>query len=176
MLIFIPLGGLSLRVTGAEKPMVVFPGAKPTDEEVISLLGNPEEENSPGAISWPGEYNVGGASIRGIAHREGQQSSYVAEIDGVRIAFLSSPLQDWTDHDLEFVGDIDVLVLPTDDAKLAQKLLDEFDPRALILLPSHDHANVVKSIAAGALSVEEYKLKGKSSLPAEGREVVVLTK
>ncbi len=160
-------------------PLVVFPEkAAGNDAKSIVLLALPEEDAQPANIlSWPGEYNEGGVSIYGIGHKEGQQVSYVAEIDGVRCAFLSSPLQDWTDRQIETVGEIDVLTLPTENAKVAQKLIDEFDPRVIILLPTSDkeaYAAITKLIGVKGEAVSEYKLK--SSLPAEGREVVVLEK
>ncbi|MDD4319610.1 MAG: hypothetical protein PHW10_04790 [Candidatus Peribacteraceae bacterium] len=177
-LTFSSLGGLGFQCVGALRPLIVFPPAASTDKNAIILLPAPEEDTNDNVISWPGEYNKGGVSIRGIGHTEGQQVSYIAETDGVRCAFLSSPLQDWTDKQMEVAGDIDVLVLPADEPKVAQKLIDDFDPRVLILLPGKD-ADAFDAIAKHAgvkpdSTMSEYKLKG--TLPAEGREVVVLRK
>jgi hypothetical protein len=174
MLTFTSLGGTGIRLTGGEKPILVFPpDSVKKDADMTILLSLPEEDPVSAIVSWPGEYSIANASIRGIGHTEGRQVSYVVELDGVRTAFLSSPLQDWTDKQLEMVGDIDVLVLPTDEVKLVQKLVDEFDPRALLLIPSQDVQEVVKTIGAKE-TVSEYKLKG--ALPAEGREVYVLSR
>ncbi len=173
MLTFTSLGGTSVRLTGGTKPFVVFP-AKPEHKDAIVLMPNPQEENTDSMLSWPGEYNLAGVSIKGIGHLEGQQVSYVLEADGIRIAFLSAPLQDWTDKQMELVGEIDVLVLPVSDSKLTQKLVDEFDPRILLLLrtDAKDAYDAVAKIIGVKETVEEYKLKG--SLPAEGREVICL--
>jgi hypothetical protein len=166
----------SYRVTGGPALMVVFPAtaAEGKDTKTIILLSTPEEVTTSNVVSWPGEYNEAGISIRGIGHSEGQQVSYVVEADGVRCGFLSSPLQDWSDKQLESVPDIDVLVIPGDDSRLVQKLVDEFDPRVLLLVPPKekgDFAAVTRTMAPKE-TVSEYKLKG--SLPAEGREVYVL--
>ncbi len=176
MITLTSLGSGSLSVSGLNKTLTVFPkdALKAAKDNLIVLAATPQEDAPEGVISWPGEYHVAGTALKGIGHLEGQQVSYVVDCDGVRAAFLSSPLQDWTDKQLEFVGDIDVLVIPTNDAKLVQKLVDEFDPRVLILIPGEDknaHASVMKVIGAKE-TVSEYKLK--SSLPQEGREVVVL--
>ncbi|MFA6039690.1 MAG: hypothetical protein WCV62_02795 [Candidatus Peribacteraceae bacterium] len=173
------LGGSSLRISGAERPVLVFPDSSKIDgKEVLALLANPEEEIREGVISWPGEYNAAGVSMRGIGHGEGQQVSYVVELEGIRFGFLSSPLQDWTDKQLEMVGDIDVLVIPAEAQKVAQKLIDEFDPRILVLIPTNDkeaYAAIAKLVGVKPEStMSEYKMK--STLPAEGREVVVLRK
>ncbi len=176
MITLTSLGSGSFSVAGLNKTLIVFPAdaAKAAKDNLTVLASTPQEEETEGVLSWPGEYHVGGTAVKGIGHLEGQQVSYVVDCDGVRAAFLSSPLQDWTDKQLEFVGDIDVLVIPTTDAKLVQKIVDELDPRVLILIPGKDktaHAAVMKNIGAKE-TVTEYKLK--SSLPQEGREVVVL--
>ena len=174
MIQFTSLGPDSCKITGGEKPVIVFPEAAKADQNMITLLPVPEESTTVGALSWPGEYNEAGISIRGIGHAEGQQVSYVLEMDGVRIGVLSSPLKDWSDKQVEGAPNIDVLVIPAGDPKVVQKLVDEFDPRVLILLPGTDKnalAAVEKGIGVKE-RVGEYKLKG--SLPAEGREVIVL--
>jgi hypothetical protein len=178
MLTFTALGKGALRISGGNKPLVVFPGsrAEVSDKDPIVILATPEEEPTAGTISWPGEYNEAGVSMRGIGHVDGQQVSYLAEVDGTRALFLSAPLQDWTDLQIQAVGDVDILVLPTGELKLVQKLVDEFDPRVLFYVPNGegDEGSILKAIGAQGEHVSEYKLKG--SFPAEGREVVVLTK
>lgn len=177
-LTFTTLGGSCVRITGAERPLLIFPDPAKIEKNALSLLAEPEEEQHEGVISWPGEYNVAGVSVRSIGHGEGRQVSYVMELDDIRCGFLSSPLQPWTDKQLELVGDIDILVLPAENQKTAQVLIDEFDPRVLILTPTGDKeafAAIAKLVGVKPEStMEEFKLKG--TLPAEGREVVVLRK
>jgi hypothetical protein len=101
--------------------------------------------------------------------------SFVCEADGVRIAVLPAPLQDWTDHDFSLLGDVAVLAIQGDDPKLAQKIIEEVDPRVIIPLASEKSTvnDVLKVIGAvGTAAVPEWKLKG--GLPAEGRQVIVL--
>lgn len=174
MLTFTSLGGNGLRVTGGPLTLSVFPAEKASPKEgILTLSALPDEEPRKGTVSWPGEYNQGGVSIRGVGHFEGQQVSYTATLDGVHCAFLSSPLQDWSDAQLESVPDIDVLAIPAEEVKLVQKLVDEFDPRVLLLLPSQGKVSpeILKAVGAQGSAVKEYKQKG--ALPAEGREVVV---
>ena len=178
MLTFTSLGPSSLRLTSDGSPMTIFPDPVPTkinEKDGVLLLSVPEEKTSSMAvISWPGEYNQGGISVHGIGHDDGKQVSYVVDADRTRIAFLSSPVKDWTEKQVESVGDIDVLVLPAADVKLTQKLVDEFDPRVLILLPGKDKDALksVEKVIGVKERVSEYKIKG--ALPVEGREVVVL--
>lgn len=177
MLTFTALSPTSFRLQNGDASMTVFPDDAKGAKDGITLLPLPEDpsQNSKtNVVSWPGEYNMSGVSVRGIGHDDGKQVSYVADPDHVRCAFLSSPVKDWTDKQIESVGDIDVLVLTAADVKLTQKLVDEFDPRVLILLPGKDKEALksVEKVIGVKERVSEYKIKG--ALPAEGREVVVL--
>jgi hypothetical protein len=173
MLTFSHLQGSSVRVTGGGIPVVSFPDK--IVDGAVNLLPSPQEFPSREQLSWPGEYDVAGVTIRGIGQQEGQKVSYVVESDGVRIAFPNSPLEAWDDADIERMGEVQVLVLPAEDPKLCQALLDELDPRVLIIVPTAGgslHPDVLKACgAADKEHVSEYKLKG--AMPAEGREVVV---
>jgi len=159
-----------------KKTIAVFPGKAGAGEADIILKASPDEEPKKGEISWPGEYDTDGVAIRGIGHDEGRQVSYAVSAEGRRLAFLSSPLHDWTDREIEMLGDIDVLFIPADDAKKAQRIIEEVDPRVLVPLPTKDEKAFAELLKlCGALGKElsdEYKIKG--ALPEEGREVVIL--
>ncbi len=174
MLTFTSLGHGTLRCAGAQRPFVVFPAK--ADGKELQLMPVPDESPSHDVLSWPGEYDRGGITAKGIGHGEGQQVSFLVEADGTRCAFPSMPLREWSDEDLEKLGDVHVLTIPGDaDPKMALKLLEEVDPRVLFLVPGKDggiNPEILK--ASGATEkepVSEYKLKG--ALPVEGREVVV---
>lgn len=175
MLQFSAAGKGTCRVTGTDRGLSVY-AAKPADAKDLLLLSAPEEKPAEGRLSWPGEYDVAGVSLRGVGHKEGEQVSWLVNADGHRLYFPSKPLADLTDAQLQHIGDIDVLVVPAEDAKKVQKLVDDLDPRVLLLIEGDKgvDAEVLKVCGAvGKEQVTEYKLKG--SLPAEGREVVVLT-
>lgn len=163
------------RVTGGSRFLSVF-SPKPLGDKDLLLLSVPEEVPSKEILSWPGEYDIAGVTVHGIGHDEGQQVSWLTVVDGIRIAFPSQPLREWTDSELQQLGDVHVLVLAADDAKKVQKLIEDIDPRVLVLVQGEKgfDAEVLKACGAtGKEQVSEYKLK--SSLPTEGREVVVLT-
>ncbi|MFH0851865.1 MAG: MBL fold metallo-hydrolase [Candidatus Peregrinibacteria bacterium] len=171
------LGGLTLQCTFGKTNFIIFPLAqgKADPEGTVTLFAHPDEEPPERTISWPGEYDFNGIYVRGLGHEEGRQVSYVINADGIRCLFLSSPLHSLSDTELEWIGDIDVLVLPIDDVKIVQHLIDVVDPRVLIpLATKEDKAfqEVLKICGAvGKEVIDEYKVKG---LPAEGREVVLL--
>ena len=174
MLIFSPLPGPGCALnTGSVTLNIFAKDRKPGDgKKTLALFSSPNEEEMLGVISWPGEYNELGVSIRGIGHKEGQQVSYLIDSDDARILFVSEPLEEWPEFDIEIAGDADVLVAPVTDSKFLQKLIDEIDPRVLILLPSKGGTDsIMKSLGAKGDTVKEFKLKG---LSADVREVVVL--
>lgn len=175
MLTFSPLSGPGCAINTGSATLNVFAADRKAGDgkKTLALLSSPEESEKPGVISWPGEYNELGVSIRGLGHNEGQQVSYIIDSEDARILCVSQPLEEWPEHDIEAVGDADVLVAPVTDSKFLQKLIDEIDPRVLVLLPAKGGTDsIMKALGAKGETVKEYKLKG--SLPAEGREVVVL--
>ncbi|PIQ76409.1 hypothetical protein COU78_06150 [Candidatus Peregrinibacteria bacterium CG10_big_fil_rev_8_21_14_0_10_49_24] len=177
MLVFSSPKGASVRCEWGDKAVVVFPDKIEKANALLTLCAQPEEIPQEGIISWPGEFDIQNIAIRGIGQNEGGQVSYSVEMDDVRIGFLSAPLQEWQDHELELLGNIDVLVLPSNNPKLVQKLVDEIDPRIFIPVPNGDEATYAEILnvcgAQNQEAVSEYKVKG---LPVEGREVVVLKK
>lgn len=172
-LTFTSLGGSTLKCSGGPMPLVVFPAK--IQDGMLNFMPSPQESPSREVISWPGEYDVAGITVKGIGQKEGQKVSYVIDIDNIRFAFPASPLEDWSDEDIERMGEVHVLVLPAEDVKRCQTLLDEIDPRMLFIVPAADgslHPDVLKACgAAGKEQVKEFKLKG--AFGVEGREVVV---
>lgn len=177
MAIISSLGGLALQGTFGKTDFIIFPPAqgKAGPEGTVTLFAHPDEQPPARTISWPGEYDFNGIYVRGLGHEEGRQVSYVISADDVTCLFMSSPLHTLNDAELEWIGDIDVMVLPIDDVKTVQHLLDVVDPRVFIPLAAKDDKafqEVLKICASvGKEAVDEYKVRG---LPAEGREVVLL--
>lgn len=176
MLTFSLLKDSTLRIAGAKKDILVFPKDKVSGDDLV-LLPSPQESPSNAVISWPGEYDVAGITVRGVGHDEGQRVSYAVEADSIRVALPNTPLHEWTEDEVSGLGEIHVLVLRgDDDAKKAQKLLDEIDPRLLVIIPGADGAfndDLLKICGAqGKEHVDEHKVKG--TFGVEGREVVVL--
>lgn len=176
MLTIKAISGSGVSLSDGSTEIVAYP--KKVASGAVTLLSKPEENPTNAVLSWPGEYDIGGVALRGIGQQEGQKVSFVLQMDDIRVALPSSPLEEWSQADIERLGDVHVLVLPAENSKVAQALIDEIDPRMLVLVPGGDgkmDADVVKSAGAtGKTAVSDVKLKGTGSLPQEGREVVVL--
>ena len=178
MLTFTSLGGATVRMQTRKQALTVLAenGIKPAEGELV-LRSTPQEQPEDRIISWPGEYDMCGVSIQGIGQKEGAAVSYTIDAAGMRCAFLHSPLMEWTGEQIEQLGDVDILFIPSDSPKIMQKLIDEIDPRILVVLNTggvEKYAEALK--VCGATGKEPVKLLEvkAGSLPQEGREVVVL--
>lgn len=100
------------------------------------------------AIDQPGEYEVSNVSIQGVQARshmdeEGQASVTIFKLvaDDIRIAVVGHVYPDLTNAQLEQLGTIDVLVIPTGgngytlDPIGALKLIKEIEPK--LVIPTH---------------------------------------
>ncbi len=153
----------------------VFPVKIPKD--TWCLLSQPEEEfTNKKAVSWPGEYDFEGVTVRAVGQQQGKQVSYACHTENIRIAFVDTPVLDWTDIEIEKLGDVDVLVVAADNPKKITPLIETVDPRIIILfeVKGGDLAGTTKACGASTVeSVSEFKVK-PSSLPSDSRQVVVL--
>lgn len=173
MITFSAIKDAACAVKGDKLSFIVFPAKDVKDQWVIK--SHPEEDMKPKVVCWPGEYDFGGMIMRGVGQQDGRQVSYTCEYEGVRFAFVDTPVMDWTDSDIEGLGDIGILVVAADDPKKISALVEAVDPRVVILFSVEDGntAAVAKALGSAAESVSEYKVKS-GNLPNETRQVVIL--
>ncbi len=173
MITFSSQAGAACAVAGSSLSFLVFPTQTP--EDTFCLLDHPKEELEAKVISWPGEYDFGGMILKAIGQQDGRQVSYSCELERVRIAFVGAPVMEWSDGDIQALGDIDVLVIAADDPKKVTALVEAVDPRIVILFPVEGGqiGAVAKACGSAAEAVTEFKVK-PGSLPTETRQVVVL--
>lgn len=114
-------------------------------------------------ITGPGEYEVRGISIIGIGTyhddakgaERGNNTIYVYEVDGVRIAHLGDLGHKLTEAQVNAIGDIDVLMVPvggvyTIDAQTAVDVTQSIEPN--IIIPMHYKIPGMKEDVFGELS------------------------
>ena len=127
-------------------------------------------------IDQPGEYEVSGVSINGIAARahideENQFNSTIYKLimDDVRIAVLGHVYPELTEDQLESLGTVDVLVIPvggngyTLDPVGALHLIKEIEPK--LVIPTH-YADKELNFPVPMQSLED-ALKGLGMEPKE---------
>jgi len=102
----------------------------------------------PFIIKGPGEYEVSGVSIFGVAtyhdnslgKERGRNTIYIIIMDGIRLAHLGDLGHVLTDEQLEEVNGVDILFIPTGgiytlDAKEAVEVIGQIEPR--VVIPMH---------------------------------------
>ncbi len=107
----------------------------------------------PFIISEPGEYEVRGVFVYGIQDPsidsgKKRQLIYRIEAEDMVIAFLGGLNRQLTDHEIERLGNIDILILPVGggealEAKSASKIISQIEPR--IVAPINYHVNGIKT-------------------------------
>lgn len=156
---------------------------KPTD---ISLRTNPSFTEHPAAFraEMPGEYEVSGIVIRGIAARshmdeEGKHSAtiYTIQADDTKAVVLGHIFPELTEDQLEAIGIVDVAIVPvggmgyTLDGAGALNVIKQIEPK--IVIPTHyadkairyevpqaELADAVKNLGMEASeAVSKYKIK-----------------
>jgi L-ascorbate metabolism protein UlaG (beta-lactamase superfamily) len=124
------------------------PVTKPTD---ISLRTNkeiPETKQAAFTAEMPGEYEISGVVIRGIAasshmDEEGKQSAviYTIEADDTKVVVLGHIYPELSEQQLEQIGMVDVAVVPvggsgyTLDGIGALKVIKQIEPK--VVIPTH---------------------------------------
>ncbi len=151
-------------------------------------------------IEGPGEYEIGSVSVSGMSayrHIDRYESPeklgtiYRVTIDDVRIAVLGNIAPKLSDDQLEFIGVVDILVLPvggngyTLDATSATVIAKQIEANVVIPVhyadsklkyevPQDDLDVFVKEFAAPVEKVGvKYKLKALSGIPAATTTVVI---
>ena len=124
------LGRTCFRLKGREGAVVCDPcpptsgykiGKVDADVVTLSRAADPEfsyvdaVRGEPRVLSAPGEYEVGGILVTGLAIKrpDGERSvSFVVELDGIRVGHLGVPAERIPDDVLNELEGVDVLLLP----------------------------------------------------------------
>lgn len=191
------LGGGIIRLAGRKQTVIVGPKAPgKVAADVLALTqGSAEAQEGVMILDGPGEYEVGGALISGVAaqlhvDKDGLNgTNYVVQSDDVTVAVLANMAPGLSDAQLEAMGRIDVLIVPvggkglTLDAQAAAAIVNQVEPR--VVIPSHyddgsskydmpqDKVDAfIKEVGATPEQVTKYKASSRD-LPEEMAVVIV---
>jgi L-ascorbate metabolism protein UlaG (beta-lactamase superfamily) len=147
-------GGQSTVITDPYPPSLGYSLGKPTAHIVTVSHQHPGHsyvrgiDGEPKLITRPGEYEVSGVLIIGIAtyHDEeegtkrGRNILYLVEVDEVSICHLGDLGHVLTTEQVEKLDNVDVLLLPvggisTIDAPVAAKVVRQLEPK--VVIPMH---------------------------------------
>lgn len=157
------LGHASFKLRGKNATVVCDPFAPamvglkypPVEAEIVTVSHQHQDHNQVDLvkgvkkiISGPGEYEVLGVSILGLAsfhddkkgELRGKNTIYVIEMDGLRICHLGDLGHDLSDEQVGQIGDIDILMIPvgaefTIGPKEAVSVVSEIEP--FFVIPMH---------------------------------------
>ncbi len=179
----------------------VVPGVKvDTKKSRVNLLTNRslvKFESDSFLIDTPGEYEIGGLSIQGIAARghmdevEGRSATiFKVTHDNVNVVIIGHTFPKLSDEQLEAIGMVDILVLPvggngyTIDSTGAAQLVRKIEPK--IVIPTHFADKVINyevpqaelktfldEMGASPEELDNFKV-GKNTILPEQLQVVVL--
>lgn len=130
------------------------PVTKPTDISLRTSKDFPAHE-AVFSAEMPGEYEIAGVVIRGIAARshmdeQGKHSAviYTIQADDTKVAILGHIYPELTEDQLEQIGLVDVAVVPvggngyTLDGAGALKVLKQVEPK--VVIPTHYADKAIK--------------------------------
>lgn len=208
------LGHSSFKLRGKTASVITDPfdpkfvGLKyPSGEaDIVTVSHNHDDHNQSQLIKnvrmtveGPGEYEISGISIVGIpsfhdtkkGEERGENTIYVFEIDGLRIAHLGDLGCDLTDEQVTALGAIDVLMIPvggeyTIGPKEAVKVVGEIDP--YFVIPMHYKVDGLSSelsklepvetfLKESGLTVErmdKFSLKREDILEDQSTKIILL--
>ncbi len=156
------LGHSCFLIRGKEKTII----ADPYHPDLGYRLGEPEADivtvshfhpghsyiagvaNEPKLIKSPGEYEIGGTFITGVAtfhdnrkgDLRGKNTIYIIEMDGITLCHLGDLGHPLDPHLIEEIGDVDILFLPVGELSTmpidtAVEIVRQLEPH--IIIPMH---------------------------------------
>jgi hypothetical protein len=175
------------------------PVAKPGDIALFTGMHTDQSQSAKIVIDQPGEYEVSGVSVYGIAARshmdeEGRRTAtmYKLVVDDLRLLVTGHVYPELSDSQLESIGMVDVMFVPvggngyTLDGTGALKLIKKVEPK--LIIPTHYDDNglqypvpqqeLEQAFKSLAMEPKEAvaKLKLKSGDLADGMQLIVLEK
>lgn len=147
-------GSQAVVITDPFPPDLGYSLGKPTASIVTVSHQHPSHSyvqgigGEPKIVHGPGEYEISGVLIIGIAtfhdavngQTRGKNTVYLMELDGVAVCHLGDLGHVLSDEHVEEIGNVDVLLLPvggtsTIDAAMAAEVIRQLEPRAVV--PMH---------------------------------------
>jgi L-ascorbate metabolism protein UlaG (beta-lactamase superfamily) len=147
-------GSQAVVITDPFPPDLGYSLGKPTADIVTVSHQHPSHSyvqgigGQPRKIQGPGEYEISGVLIIGVAtfhdadggKKRGKNTVYLMEVDGVSVCHLGDLGHVLSNEQVEEIGDVDVLLLPvggasTIDAAMAAEVIRQLEPKAAV--PMH---------------------------------------
>jgi L-ascorbate metabolism protein UlaG (beta-lactamase superfamily) len=128
---------------------------KPTDISLRTSQMFPAHPDAAFSAEMPGEYEIAGVVIRGIAARghmdeEGKKSAviYTVQADDTKVAILGHIYPELSEDQLEAIGMVDIVAVPvggngyTLDGTGALKVIKQIEPK--VVIPTHYNDKAIR--------------------------------
>jgi L-ascorbate metabolism protein UlaG (beta-lactamase superfamily) len=203
------LGHACFRLKGRDSVVLMDPCPKSTGYNIgrqqanIVTISHPHPDHShteavtgsPRLIDAPGEYEIGGVLLTGVrtyhddkhGKTRGPNTTFLVEVDEVRICHLGDLGHVPTQEQSEALSDIDVLLVPvgghtTIDAEAASEIISQIEPR--LVVPMHYATEAatakldpldkfIKQMGVSAPQPQPKLSLTRSGLPAQTQVVVL---
>lgn len=182
-------GAVNILIDLFSKEIGLRPPKSDCDISISTSNSAPKDASSGSfVIDGPGEYDVKGVSVSGIANKE--NTIYVIEAEDIKICHLGILAQnELSSTQLDEIGDVDVLMLPVGDsnaidAKGAIKIMSQIEPKITIpmyyklpgLKEKLDGVDVfLKALGIKSLASQPKLSIKKKDISVEEAKIVVLT-
>lgn len=185
---------IGLKLPKLSADIVLVTHQHPDHNNVSAVL--PEKKEKPFVISGPGEYEISGITIWGLASfhdksegaERGTNTIYKIRAEEMNLCHLGDLGHILSDNQLESIGEVDILFVPvggvyTIDGKEAVEVIGQIEPK--IVIPMHYQipglASNLGSLDSFArqegvvdLEAKDFLKISKNDLPSEERETVIL--
>lgn len=179
-----PKGGNCVTIAFNKTVIVVDPKFSRTSlkDARVHILTQPEfgtVDSEAIVIDGPGEYEVGGVSIKGVAAKE--VTIYRVYADDFSVVVLGQVAPDLNEEQLEAIGVVDVAILPIGataslSVSEAVQLVRKVDPKIVIPIYSDEQEAQSLAIQLGAKQESLNKLKLKQGTILDGLTVYLFDK
>ena len=144
-------GGGCYKISASDADIIVDPQSSPSTggrlkgglvlktEETLPIDFNKTAENE---ITIPGEYEISGVKIRGVAlpsSGDSIRSAYKILLDGLHLAFLGDVDDELSEKVLDVLGDVDILFVPS--KTVSGKIIKSIGPS--IAIPGWGDSKIV---------------------------------
>ena len=158
------------------------------NQENLNISGNPQ------ILDWPGEYEIDGIAITGIAVNDQknlqENIAFKILVDQMRVCYLGNFNIKANDEILEKIGNVDILLIPVGgkdclSAEQAKEIIEEIDPRIIIPMQYKSEENLEQQNTLGDFLKKMGQIESeprevfevsKSQLPEEKTDIIVLAR
>ena len=128
-------GGVRILVEPPQKESGIDPPRLKSDILIYSKNRSQMPETDTFVIDGPGEYEVKGINVVGIA--DGENTLYNIEIDGIKVSHLGFLNKDLDNETLSLINEPDIILIPVGgntvlDAETAMKVINKIEPSIAI--------------------------------------------